>query len=154
MAQQQEFTRRCNEVAELGRRQYNGFDQRVQRLTGLIDNTDPMQVQRYNGFLEATLETGDAARLIHELGGDLNEASRIMALSPMRMAVELARMANRPTAEPSAAPRPINPLGSSTPGQRIAAAPDNPDTADQMNMEDWMRARDEQISQRRQRTLG
>jgi len=155
MASQQEFTRRCNEVAELGRRQYNNFDQRVQRLISLVDGNDTAHVERYNGFLNAAMETGDAARLIYDLGGDLNEASRIMAMTPVRMAVELTKMAGRATTtEASQAPRPLNPVATAGQSNRMAAQPDNPDTADTLSMEEWMRQREEQVSTRRQRTLG
>jgi hypothetical protein len=155
MASQQEFTRRCNEVAELGRRQYNNFDQRVQRLISLVDGSDSVQVERYNGFLSATMETGDAARLIYDLGGDLNEASRIMAMNPVRMAVELTKMAGRATTtEASQAPRPLNPVATAGQSNRMSAQPDNPDTADALSIDDWMRQREEQIASRRQRTLG
>ena len=155
MAAQQEFTRRCNDVAEAGRKVYNNFDNRVQRLVGLVDANDPQQVQAYNDFLNAAMETGQASRLIYELGGDLNEASRIMAMNSIKMAVELTKMSARAGAsETSQAPRPLNPMATAGTSNRQPLSPDNPDNADVMSMEDWMKAREEQIASRRQRTLG
>jgi hypothetical protein len=155
LASQQEFNRRCNEVAEAGRRVYNNFDQRVQRLTGLVDGNDPGQVSQYNAFLSAAMETGQATRLIYDLGGDLNEASRIMALDPVKMAVELTRLSARATTtDQTGAPRPITPLTTGAQGQRAAIQPDDPDSADNLSTEEWMRRREEQIASRRQRTLG
>lgn len=154
MAATQEFTRRCNEVAEAGRRSYGNFDQRVQRLTGLVDANDTQQVQQYNNFLSACMETGQASRLIYELGGDLNEASRIMAMTPVKMAVELTRLSTRPGTDTSNAPRPLTPMASASQSNRTVIAPDDPEGADTLSIEDWMRRREEQISTRRQRTLG
>lgn len=154
MAATQEFTRRCNEVAEAGRRSYGNFDQRVQRLTGLVDANDTQQVRQYNDFLSACMETGQASRLIYELGGDLNEASRIMAMTPVKMAVELTRMSSRPGTESSNAPRPLAPVASSAQSNRALIHPDDPEGADTLSIEEWMRRREEQIATRRQRTLG
>lgn len=154
MASQQEFTRRCNEVAEGGRRQYQNFDARVTRLVGLVDANDPSQVQRYNAFLEAAMNTGQASRLIYELGGDLDEASRIMALNPQGMQHEMTRMSMRSGTDSSGAPRPLSPIASAAQSNRQAIQPDDPETADTISTEEWMRRREEQISTRRQRTLG
>ena len=154
MAQQAEFTRRCNDVAEAGRRSYQNFDNRVQRLTGLVDASDATQVGRYNNFLRACMETGQASRLIHELGGDLDEASRIMALDPIGMATELTKMSMRTGTEASGAPRPVNPVASMAQSNRTMLQPDDPEGADSLSTDEWMRRRDEQIAARRQRTLG
>lgn len=156
LANAQEFTRRCNEVAEAGRRVYNNFDQRVTRLTGLVDPNDQIQVMHYNAFLNAAMETGQAARLIYDLGGDLNEASRIMAMEPVKMAVELTRLSARvSTTDQTGTPRPLQPLGSATnTNQRTLIQPDDPDQADNLPMSEWMKRREEQVASKRQRTLG
>lgn len=157
MAAASEFTRRCNEVAESGRRVFTNFDQRVQRLTGLVDPNDNQQVVHYNAFLNAAMETGEAARLIYDLGGDLNEASRIMAMEPVKMAVELTRLASRvSTTDRSNAPPPINPLGSAANSlpKNTLIQPDDADQSDNLSTEEWMRRREEQVASRRQRTLG
>lgn len=154
MAATQEFTRRCNEVAEGGRRQYQNFDARVTRLVGLIDANDQQQVLRYNSFLEAAMNTGQASRLIYELGGDLDEASRIMAMNPQGMQHELTRLSMRNGTEASGAPRPLSPVASTAQSNRQAIQPDDPETADTITTEEWMRRREEQIATRRQRTLG
>src|SRR5215471_1793642 len=78
LAAQQEFNRRCNDAAEIGRRQFTDFDSRVSKLVGLVDQNDPAALTSYNNFLNAALETGDPAKLIHALGGDLDEASRVL----------------------------------------------------------------------------
>ena len=147
LAAGQEFNRRCNEVAEAGRRTYADFDTQVGRLVGLVDNQDPQSMAQYNEFLSTALETGEAPKLIHALGGDLNEASRILSMSPRQMAVELTRMAARPITELSQAPRPINPAATSAQAQRTSTSPDDPGS-DNMSTEEWMRRRNEQIAGR------
>jgi len=149
-AANQEFNRRCNEVAEVGRRAYPDFDLQVSRLVGLVDSNDPQGVQGYNAFLNAALETGEASKIIHALGGDLNEASRILSLNPVRMAVELTRMAEKPVRELSSAPRPLNPAATNGQAQRTSASPDDPGS-DNMSTAEWMRRREEQLQTRNTR---
>lgn len=147
LASQQEFNRRCNEVAEAGRRSFADFDLRVSKLVGLVDPNDPQGIAGYNQFLNAALETGEASKILHTLGGDLNEASRILSLNPLRMAVELTRMASRPTTEASGAPRPINPAATAAMAARSSTSPDDPGS-DNLSTEEWMRRREEQIQGR------
>jgi hypothetical protein len=147
IAANQDFNRRCNEVAEVGRRNYADFDSKVQSLVGLVDANDPQSVFTYNEFLQAAIETGEASRLIHILGGDLDEASRILSMTPRRMTVELTRMAAKPVQELSRTPRPINPAPTNGMGQRTSASPDDPGS-DSMSTEEWMRRRNEQIAAR------
>jgi hypothetical protein len=148
LAATQEFNRRCNETAEAGRRAFPDFDTKVQKLVGLVDGNDPASVSVYNSFLNAAMETGEASKLIYSLGGDLNEASRILSLPPVRMAVELTRMSSRPVQEISGAPRPINPAASMGVNNRTPLSADDPNS-DQLTTEEWMRRREEQISSRR-----
>ena len=77
-----------------------------------------------------------------------------MALNPMGMQHELTRLSGRNGTERSAAPPPLTPLGSAAPSNRQGVQPDDPETADTISTEEWMRRREEQISTRRQRTLG
>ncbi len=150
IAQVTEFNRRCDEVATAGRKAYGDFDQRVAAINGTVDKTDPQQAEQFNQFLMAVVETGEGARLIHELGGDLNETTRIMALPPVRMAIELAKMAAREPSEVSRAPRPITPITNSS-TNRSPINPDDPDRADQLSTAEWIRRRNAQINERRAR---
>lgn len=147
LAANQEFNRRCNEVAEAGRRVYPDFDLRVSKLVGLVDPNDPQGISSYNSFINAALETGEASKIIHALGGDLNEASRILSLNSVRQAVELTRLAARPMNELSGAPRPINPAATAAQAARSTTSPDDPGS-DNISTEEWMRRREEQINAR------
>ena len=148
MAATQEFNRRCNETAEVGRRAYADFDVKVNKLVGLVDGNDPSAVMNYNQFLNAAMETGEASKLIYALGGDLNEASRILSLPPLKMAVELTKMSSQPVQEISGAPRPISPVASMGVNNRSSVGADDPGS-DQLSTEEWMRRRSEQVAARR-----
>lgn len=142
-----EFNRRCDETALNGRAQYGEteFNGRIANLQKLSDPTDPTSVQAYNAMLSAALEAGEPERLLYELGADLNEAQRILAMSPTRMAVEMTRRAAKPSVQISNTPKPITPLGG-RPESHERIAPDDPDRADHLSTAEWMRRRERQIA--------
>jgi hypothetical protein len=143
-----EFNRQCDEVASSGRSKFGEaeFNSRIQGLVGLVDRGDPQDSIRYNQFLVAAIETGEAAKLLHSLGGNLNEAARIMALSPVKMAVELTRMAAKPAAELSAASKPIRPVSTGGARSHESIAPDDPERADRLSTAEWMRRREAAVA--------
>ena len=147
------FSRQCNEAAEAGKKTYSDFDQKVNSLKGLVDFNDNQQATAYNTFLSAALETGEAPRLIYELGTNPDEASRIMSLGPVKMAVELAKMAAKEPTEVSNAPRPIVPVTRAN-SNRNPISPDDPDRADQLSKMEWQRRRAEQVLERQRTRFG
>lgn len=148
LAQIQEFNRRCDETAVLGRQAFGEaeFNGRIGNLQKLVDQSDPASTNAYNSLLMAALETGEAAKVLHELGGDMNEAQRILALQPTRMAVELTKRALSTANQVSNAPKPIQPVGIR--GNHQAITPDDPDRADHLSTTEWMRRREAQIVER------
>ncbi len=144
-----EFNRRCSEVVDAGKAAHPDFLDRVNDLKGLVDFGNLAEATNYNQFLLAALETGEAPTLLHRLGGNLNEAMRLLALSPMKMAVELTKMVTAaPPAETSGAPRPIRPPGGAPAGSRDPIAPDDPERADRLTTAEWMRRRNAQEAAR------
>lgn len=110
-AQQREaerFTDACNEIADLGASKFADFDEAVSNFQ-MLGGPPP-------ALLEAVTALGkeDGARVFYELGKNPDEASRLLALSPARMAVEVARMAAKapPPPKVSAVPEPVVPIGS------------------------------------------
>jgi hypothetical protein len=146
-----DFNRRCDEVALAGRRVFGEtqFNGQIANLQKVIDQDDPASVQNYNSFLMAAIETGEAAKLLHQLGSNLDEAQRIMGLPPTRMAVELTRLAMGPEQQVSGAPRPINPVGGRG-ASHEQISPDDPDRADHLATQEWMRRREAQLTERAQ----
>jgi len=146
----QDFNRRCDEVALQGRASFGEaeFNGRINNLQKLVDNTDPQSVQAYNNFLLAALESGEPAKVLYELGSDLNEAQRILGSNATRMAVEMVKRAARPPIEVSGAPKPVQPIGArGVANERIN--PDDPDRADHLSTAEWMRRRETQLADRR-----
>lgn len=137
-----DFNRRCAEVATAGRAAFSDFNDSIAGLMQLVDRDDPSSVNTYNTFIQAALETGEAPKLIHALGSDLDEASRILALSPVRMGIELAKLAMA-DGEPglSRAPKPIVPVGGrGASHQQIS--PGDPERADRLSTKEWMARRE------------
>lgn len=149
IAAQKEWNDRCNSVVEAGRKEFPDFNQQVDRLKGLVDFNDRAEAQRYVSLVEAALDTGEGHRLIHALGQDLDEAARLMRLSPTKMAVELTKMALKPVDPVSGVPKPITPLGSRG-APHTAVEPDDPERGDRLSTAEWMRRREAQIAARRQ----
>ena len=144
-----DFNRRCDEVALAGRRTFGdqAFNGQIANLQKVIDQDDPVSVQSYNSFLMAAIETGDAPKLLHALGSNLDEAQRIMALPPTRMAVELTKLAMGPEQQVSGAPRPLTPVGGRGAAHELIQ-PDDADRADHLGTSEWMRRREKQIEER------
>jgi hypothetical protein len=147
VANQTAFNTRCNDAANRGAAKYPDWQVRLSGLTQLVDQTDARSLQNYNLFLEAALETGEAEAIIHRLGADLNLASRILGLSPMKMAMEVGKLADGKGGEPSKAPKPIRPVGSTSPV--TTTKPDDPERGAEMKIDDWMNARNKQAAERR-----
>lgn len=106
----QAFDQKCNEVYAKGKDEFGAeFD-------GAVGNLNSMGFMGRD-MLDAALATGDAAKVIHHLGNDLDEAARISSLPPTAMGAEIAKLAAKvsaPKAQPvSSAPAPIKPLGGS-----------------------------------------
>lgn len=146
-----EFNRRCDDTANMGRKEFGDiqFNARVNGLVQLIDRQDPASVQTYNQFLEAAMETGIGAKIIHDLGGDLNRASEILSLPPVKMAMEIAKLAAAPTSQESKAPKPITPVGGRPKNETID--PRDAERADHLDMKTWMERREKQVNEGRRR---
>lgn len=138
------FNSQCNAAAKEGRKVFPDFDASVKELVKLVDKTDPASRQRYDQFLEAALETGEAHKIIYAMGRDLNEAARIMDLSPIKRAAELAQMASSETPAGVPLPKPITPVQGKNAGPG-EISPDNPTRADHLSSAEWHKRRQEQI---------
>jgi hypothetical protein len=151
LAAQAEFNRQCNEAAATGKATFGEaeFSARVQELTKLVDVQDTGSVQQYNAFLSAAIRTGEGPRLIHQLGGDLDEADRIMALDPVNMGIELTKLALAKGTGPEAtkAPDPLKPIGARGTSHE-AISPGDPERADRLSTAEWMRRREAEVNAR------
>lgn len=100
------FTVKCNAIFDKGVEDYSDFKE----VLGNFNMLGGMN----KDFLETVTELDDAPAIIHALGSDPEEASRIMALKPSKMAIELSRMerdlASGKQKPVSKAPAPIRPV--------------------------------------------
>jgi hypothetical protein len=140
------FNDDCAKTAEKGKAEFPDFDQRISSLRQLVSgDQDTARQVAYNQLVSVAIETGAAPAILHTLGGDLDEAERILNLPVHRMAIELARMADRPVeAKVSAAPKPITPV-SGRGAPHTAIAPDDPDRADNLSKDEWFKRRQAQV---------
>lgn len=148
---QREFNRRCNETAVAGRAVFGEelFNNRVMELRRIVDGNDPSAVATYNTLLEAAMETGEGARVIHALGADPNEAARLMSLPPVKMALEVAKLAAAKAADVplTGAPKPVTPIGGrGASNERID--PTDAERSDRLDTATWMKRREEQVKER------
>lgn len=144
----QAFNDACNVVANRGRQDFGEaqFNARIRDLASLQDPGNP---QQYNTFLEAAIATDEGAKVLHALGGDMNEAARIMALSPMKMAAELTKIALREVKPISQAPKPIQPLASKNASATVIE-PDDPQRGATLDTASWMKQREAQVKAQRE----
>lgn len=142
-----QFGKDCEATAKAGKAAYADFDDRVNNLKQVYDPTSQDEVVAYNTFLALAIETGEGAKIIHQLGGDLDEAQRILALSPTKMAMELTKMATGagPKREVSQTPKPITPIRPA-PSSMSTIDPRDPSAADRLSTAEWMKRREEQVA--------
>jgi hypothetical protein len=129
LRQREKFDEGCNTTFEQGVKDFPDFQERMREFTHLGGLP--------NDFIEDVLEAGNAHKVLHHLGGDLDEASRIMRLPARARAVALTRLSDKlgapkPPPALSKAPPPIDPVGGRG---RVDSDPDK------MSTDEWMRRR-------------
>jgi hypothetical protein len=146
-AAQMAFNEACNTVATQGREAFQDFDSSVKNLKGLVDTTSASETAAYNSFLFAAIETGEAPKLLYELGKDPDEAMRIMSLPSVKMGIELAKRALGAGASQnvSNALKPITPVGRTGRTATVEIAPSDPTRADNLSTAEWMARREKEV---------
>jgi hypothetical protein len=153
LARQMRLNEKSNDIAVEGQAIAPDFMIRVNNLNSTLGTLTPQ-------FLEALADAGGdaktSAEILYALGADLGKAGTIMAMSPTKQAIALAKLAGElvvgkkvketPQATRSNAPTPITPkIGG---GQsRADAVVDLTDT--KTPIDDWMAQRDAAAKGRR-----
>lgn len=117
LANERSFVDACNKVYNDGKAAHGQeFETAVGNLKMLGSDTP-----QYRNMLEAAVALENSPDVLKHLGSNMDEASRIMSLPPVRMAVELAKLGTKVAAAPkvSNAPAPVDPIG----GGSVAASP-------------------------------
>ena len=125
-AETERFNEACNAVFEKGVNDIPDFlDARDTLMNALGD-----EVARKPEFLQIITELDNGHQVFAELGRNPEEAERILKLSPVKMALEIAKMSDKvskPTAKPiSKVPAPVTPIGGKTVKANRMEDPDVP----------------------------
>ena len=148
LAQQQTFIAQVKQADTLGRATFADFDTRVAKVYELANTGTAAERAAYDTRLRTAMETGQAHRIMYELGGDMAKASEMLELaaaSPVKMALEVAKMSLvKGEPEPSKTPKPITPIGGKGQGLH-EIAPSDPVRADKLSTDEWMRRRSEEV---------
>lgn len=135
LAAEQAFNQECNRIYEAGVKAFSDFDDAIQNFRMLGGLTPPM--------IEAAAATDMPEKVLYELGSNPDEAERIIKMTPTRMGVELAKLAQKlsaPKPAVSKAPPPIKPVDGAGKGEK---------DPDKMSDAEWMEWRNKQIAARR-----
>ena len=142
-AKAKEFNEASNQAYENGIKKFGQaeFEESLQDLqrVGLSSRVDVVQT---------ALETGNAEQVLFLMGQDVAEAERIMSLSPVKMAIEMAKLAAsrprapRPETPVSKASDPIKPVRGANAANEFDLADPNAD------MNEWVRNFDKLMEKR------
>lgn len=112
------FNKAADDMYDAGVAKYPDFKDAMDtlRAVGILGKDSPVAVN----LLDAAMATDNGAAVMHHLGNDIDEATRIANLPPIRMAAELTKLATKlgvPKQTPiSSAPAPIRGVnGSASP---------------------------------------
>ena len=139
---QQKFADRIGEIQSEGEQTFGKekFLSSTQSLASIRDASSPEGQKQYLDFLAAIAEVPEASKVVMILGEDLEEATRIMELSPVQQGIALARVAGREIAQVSKAPKPITPIGARG-ASHVAIAASDKERGDSIPIDVWMERR-------------
>lgn len=138
----QTFNAKCNDVEDKGSSQFKDKWKTAKANLGLLDDEGRIPLD----LLTTALETDDPAKVLFELGSDIEKATEFMAMTPLRRAIAMAKIADSkaPVRQQSKAPAPVEPIGGK------GAGDDRP--SDRDSDEEWNRkeeARERRLAEQR-----
>ena len=142
----QAFNKACNEVAEKGAEKFEDFKEAVSVLNSGYGDV----IQKKPEFLQTIVELPNAEEVYYSLGKDPQRAERILALPPVKMALELGKISSElgktASAQVSGAPAPIRPINGLA-GKKELTLDDasNPDVP----IQEFMRIREKELAEKR-----
>lgn len=136
LVRQQAFNEACNKAYDAGKSEFGDFEESITnlRMVGALRED----------LIDAALAAGDGHKVLYHLGQNPDEAARIAALSPTRMAIELVKVAQT-AAKPkpvSSAPAPIKTVDGTSKGDPTALS-------DDLDYSEWEKRRQAQLDARR-----
>lgn len=130
------FNARCNDVEAAGTKAFGDKWPKAKADLAMLDDAGriPMDI------LTVALETDDPARVLYVLGNDIEKATELMGMTPIKRAIAMDKIANtKPQERPqSRTPAPIDPLnGKGTGNDR----PSDRDSDEEWNRKEAIRER-------------
>lgn len=136
------FNNRCNAVEEKGSKSFGTAWSAAKEALSLLDDEGTIP----SDLLLPALETENPHRVLLALGQDPDLAARLLAMNPMRRAIEIARMDLPAAPTPprrSNAPPPVDPIrGRAAPAASSALPSDKDSDAE------WLKKRNAQVAAR------
>lgn len=138
------FNDKCNTTEDAGSKTFGAAKWNAAKANlGILDDEGRIPME----LLTTALETDDPAKVLFELGNDIDKATQFMAMTPLRRAIAMAKLAE-PKAAPARAtsktPPPVEPIGGKGGGD------DRP--SDRDSDEEWNRkeeARERRLAEQR-----
>lgn len=133
-----EYDAQCNDAFAKGKEAFKDKWEpalsRIQVLGGLGDGAEGVEV------MTGILATDDPAKVLFELGSDIEKATEFMAMTPLRRAIAMAKIADTKVAPraQSKAPAPVDPIGGRGGGDD---KPSDRDTDEEWNRKEAVRER-------------
>lgn len=148
IAQQEAFNTKSDAIATAARETYGAseFNARLTNIQSTINQRDPIEVQAYARLMATALDTDDPGKVIFLLGEDPSRAANVLAMSPTKMALEVAKLAIAEPPEVSRAPKPLTLVEANGQADRIEIDPSDPTRADKLSTKEWMARRAKQRS--------
>ena len=133
---QQSFNAKCNDVEDKGSKTFGAKWQNAKAQLAILDDEGRIPLD----LLTTALETDDPAKVLFELGNDIDKATQFMAMTPLRRAIAMAKIADTkaPVRQQSKAPPPVDPIGGKGSGDE---GPSDRDSDEEWNRKEAIRER-------------
>lgn len=139
----QAFNEKCNSVEDKGSKTFGAKWNAAKAQLGILDDEGRIPFD----LLTTALETDDPAKVLFELGNDIDKATQFMAMTPLRRAIAMAKLAEpkaAPARKESKTPPPVEPIGGKGGGDD---RPRDSDSDEEWNRKEAIRER--QVAERR-----
>jgi len=143
----EDFTSKCNSVEAAGSKTFGDKWGKAKADLAMLDDQGRIPLD----LLNVALETDDPARVLFVLGNDIERATELMGMTPIKRAIAMDKIATSKPAERSQSrtPAPIEPLGGR------GASNDRP--SDRDSDEEWNRKeaiRERRVAEERRKLRG
>jgi hypothetical protein len=143
LAAEETFNLKADAVATAARETYGAaeFNARLTNIQSTINQRDPIEVSAYVRLVQTAMDTDEPGKVIFLLGEDPSRAADIMAMSPTKMALEIAKLAIAETPGVSKVAKPLTLVEANNQADRVEIDPSDPSRSDKLSTAEWMKRR-------------